>query len=156
MIDLASLKSLKVATGGTHFQFIKIGPDGHFTHAEGTGGCAAARHGADHHCCSNPVNDSGALPPARQITLVFNQDMKTSGTGAVIDLSNYSAGFIRRWWRAADRIGRLYNLLTRTVTLTFSPLLPGGYTLNVSQEVQSSVGVKMSTSFALHFTALKR
>ncbi len=154
MIDVASMRTLQVATGGTRSEFIKIGPDGRLYITQSGQIDVLQPVTPPLIIATNPVRGSGALPPARQITLTFDQDMKTSGAGSVVDFSNYL--LVSTAGGGALPIGSAaYNILSRTVTLTFSPLLPGAYKLTVAPELQSATSVKMASAYVLDFTALE-
>ncbi len=155
MVDLATLQSLAIATGGSRGDEIKTTALGSILLSQSEQVDILSPIEAPRVAGSNPPDGATAGLPLGTITVTFDHDMfqgDSTDPRSVLNPSNYqiigdTAGPI-----AVSAV--VYDASSRTATVTFDAIEAGGYTLEVDASIQSTEGLALAEPYSAHFQAL--
>ena len=156
MVDLATLQTVAVATGGTRGDEIKTTADGRVLISQS--------HEVDVLSpVMPPLSPAATRPPVRPsalplgtIGIVFDHDMDQGGptdSHSVLDPANYPL--------IGDAAGPIaiksvaYDAASRTAILSFDAIEPGGYTMAVGTTIESTDGLALARPYSAHFVAIE-
>src|SRR5262249_44462317 len=139
MVDLATLRTVAIATGGTRGDHIKTTARGQILISQSHEVDILAPVQAPHVAGSNPPDGATVGLPLGGIQIIFDQDMfqgDPADVHSVLDPANYqlagsSAGSILI--KAVS-----YDPASRTATLSFDAIEAGTYTIQVGTSIQST------------------
>jgi len=159
MVDLASMQSLSVATGGTRGEFIHIGPDGRLFVTQANQVDVFSPLTPPRIIASLPVSGSAAVIPFTEVTLTFNQRMfasrADSATASVFNVDLFNLKDVGS--EVVVPIGAIsYDEGTATAKLQFESLLPDAYTLTISGDLESAAGVAMGDDVSIEFVVVEQ
>ncbi len=156
MVDLATLRRVSVADGGTRGDVIVTTSDGKVLVSQSNQVDVLNPAVAPLVIATNPPIDGIALLPSSTITITFDQEMFTGVGGelnSVLNPDNYLL--------VGDTVGDVgltevfYIDATNTVHLLGGQLQPDSYTLTVQSDVTSIEGLPMETDYVTTFTAVQ-
>ena len=155
MVDLATMKVVDVASGGTRGDIVTTSADGRVFLSQSNQVDVLGPVRAPHVASTNPPPDSLVALPFASITVTFDDDMlATAGTDprSVLDPDNYQlvgdgAGLI-------PIQGVAYDKATRTAVLSFAPLTGDHYQLKVLTGVQNVAGLGLAQPYVTDFTTV--
>ncbi|MBN8490904.1 MAG: LEPR-XLL domain-containing protein, partial [Burkholderiales bacterium] len=155
MVDVATLKRIAVATGGTRGDVVFATSDGRVLISQGDQVDLLAPTAPPRVVATSPA-DGGTLPlPLPFMTVVFDQDMfvgDAAHPGSVLNPANYKL--------VGDSVGEVtlqglrYDPATRSVLLVTGVLQPDRYTLTVQDTLQSVLGERMGGDHVTRFDAI--
>ena len=154
MVDLATMQTLAVATGGSRGDEIKTTPDGRVLLSQSLQVDVLGPVTAPLVLAVNPPPSSVVSLPLGSISVTFDQDMLAddlTDPGSVLNPSNFvltgdSSGAV-----AIQSV--VYDTATRTAVLSFDALLSDHYELRVLSSVKSAIGVPLAQEYDSEFTA---
>jgi hypothetical protein len=155
MVDLATMKVVDVASGGTRGDIVTTSADGRVFLSQSNQVDVLGPVRAPHVASTNPPPGSLVALPFASIAVTFDDDMlATAGTDprSVLDPDNYQlvgdgAGIIPIQAVAYDKV-------TRTAVLSFAPLAGDHYQLKVLTGVQNVAGLKLAEPYVTDFTTV--
>jgi YD repeat-containing protein len=156
MVDLATLHTVAIATGGTRGDELKATPRGQILISQSDQVDILSPVQAPRVAGSNPPDGATVGLPLGTITVIFDHDMfqgDPTDPRSVLDPANYqlvgdTAGPIAINSVAYDPTGRI-------AVLSFDAIEPGGYTLSVGTAIQSTDGLALADPYSAHFTAIE-
>jgi large repetitive protein len=155
MVDVATLKRIAVAQGGTRGDVVFTTSDGRVLISQSDQVDVLAPAVAPRVVTTSPA-DGGTLPlPLPFITVVFDQDMSVGDAahpGSVLNLDNYK--LVGDAVGAVTLQGLRYDAATRSVLLVTGALKPDRYTLTIEDSLQSVLGQRLSTDHVVRFDAI--
>ncbi len=155
MVDVATLRRVAVADGGTRGDVIITTRDGRVLVSQSHQVDLLNPITAPLVVATYPPKYSMVSLPLSYVTVTFDQDMFVGdGTesASVTNLANYELLRIGADEVPFDSIS--YEDDTYTVLLTFGRIDPGEYQLRVSREVVGATGLPMQADYATTFTAV--
>ncbi|MCP4713252.1 MAG: hypothetical protein GY869_31865, partial [Planctomycetes bacterium] len=156
MVDLASMESVEIATGGSRGDFIHVGPDGRVYITQGDQVDVLYPLTPPHIIATTPVDQMEFAPVINIATVVFDSDMKhdfSNDPNSVINPANYMLMDVST--QQPINIGALtYNIDTRTVSVWFESLPADSYQLKISAALQNEMGINLESSYTVEFSVL--
>jgi hypothetical protein len=155
MIDLATLQTVAVATGGTRGDVIATTPDGRVLLSQSHQVDVLEPLQAPLVAGTNPPADATVALPLGSVSVTFDHDMflgDATDARSVLDPANYS--LTRADGSAVTIQAVAYDQASRTAVLTFDAINAGDYTLHVSTNVLSSDGLGLALAYTTQFTAV--
>ncbi|RLF92340.1 APHP domain-containing protein, partial [Thermococci archaeon] len=156
MVDLVTLKSVKIADGGTRGGFMHIGTGGRLYVAQGGQVDVFFPITPPVVLATTPVNGMSVLPVVNHADIRFDVDMwsvSADDAQSVTNPDNY-----RLVNKTTDRritISRAdYDPVKRTVTLQFEPLEAALYELTILPNVRSALGLALPEAYTVDFTVM--
>jgi len=154
MVDLATMQTLAVATGGTRGDKITTTPDGRVLLSQSLQVDVLGPVVAPRVLAVDPPPSSVVALPLGSISVSFDQDMladNAADPNSVLNPNNYllqgnSAGSV-------PIISVTYDASSRTAVLTFDALTADDYELRVLTGLRSTEGVNLAQEFDSTFTA---
>ncbi len=155
MVDLATLRIVDIATGGTRGYIVATSANGRiFVSQSHRGRRVGHRAGAP---CrgTNPPSGASIGLPMSSLTVTFDADMLSDDDvdpNSVLNPANY-----RLVGSSAGRItisSVIYDAANRTATLNFNPLFGDKYELDVLGSVENSQRLKLTDVYTTHFKAV--
>ncbi len=154
MVDLATMQTLAVATGGSRGDEIKTTPDGRVLLSQSLQVDVLGPVTAPHVLAVNPPPAAVVALPLGSISVTFSQDMladNVTDPGSVLDPNNFvlqgdSAGLV-------PIRSVVYDAASRTAVLGFNALSADYYNLKVLSSLLSNLGVPLAQEFDSSFTA---
>jgi len=156
MVDLATLQTVAIATGGSRGDEIKATPLGQILISQSHQVDILSPVQAPRVAGSNPPDGSTVGLPLGTISIIFDHDMyqgDPTDPRSVLDPANYqligdTAGPI-----TIDSL--VYDAASRTAVLTFDAIEAGGYTIRVGTSIQSTDDLGLAQPYSAHFQALQ-
>ncbi|MGE4182659.1 MAG: putative Ig domain-containing protein, partial [Limisphaerales bacterium] len=152
-LDVESLDSVTLATGGARGAFLVASPDGRLYVATGEGVDVVFPARPPEVLASDPADRAGAPIGISQASVTFDSSMFRGGSSdarSVTRAENYQ--IIDMSTGAEIRIGAaLYDPESRAVTLVFDALAPSTYELRVSNSIQDDLGNPLAAEYAAEF-----
>ncbi len=154
MVDLATMQTLAVATGGSRGDEIKTTPDGRVLLSQSLQVDVLGPVTAPHVLAVDPPPSSVVSLPLGRISVTFDQDMLAddiTDPGSVLNPNNFVL--------QGDSSGTVpirsvfYDVASRTAVLSFDALLSDHYELRVLSSAQSAIGVPLAQEYDSDFTA---
>ncbi len=145
MVDLATLQTVAIATGGTRGDEIKTTPLGQILISQSNQVDVLSPVTPPLVTGSNPPAGSTVGLPIGTIGIIFDHDMDQGGPTdphSVLDPANYQL--------IGDAAGPIaitsvaYDAASRTATLSFDAIEPGGYTIAVGTTIESTDGLALA------------
>ncbi|MCC7205279.1 MAG: tandem-95 repeat protein, partial [Phycisphaeraceae bacterium] len=154
MVDLASMQTVEIATGGTRGDFLHFGPDGRLYLTQSNQVDVLQPVTPPHVLAMTPVPGSTLVPDVSTARVIFDVDMlagSVSAAGSVINPNNFVLTDLLTG--RAIPVGSLaYDPATRSVYLGFESLQPGEYELRVRSAVSSELGMTLESDYVGQFT----
>ncbi len=155
MVDVATLKRVAVASGGTRGDVVFATSDGRVLLSQSDQVDVLSPAVAPRVVATSPPED-GTLPlPLPFITVVFDQDMFAGDAalpGSVLNLANFK--LVGDVVGAVTLQGLRYDAATRSVLLVTGALRPDRYTLTIEDTLQSLLGERLAGDHVLRFNAI--
>ena len=154
MVDLATMQTIAVATGGSRGDEIKTTPDGRVLLSQSHEVDVLGPVTAPQVVAVNPPPDAAVALPLGSISVTFDQDMlddDVTDPRSVLDPSNYVL--------QGDSAGRIpirsvvYDAASRTAVLSFDAITADHYELRVLTSLMSAIDVPLAQEFDSSFTA---
>ncbi|MCB1942331.1 MAG: putative Ig domain-containing protein, partial [Candidatus Accumulibacter sp.] len=155
MVDLATLKTVVLASGGTRGDQLKAGADGRVFISQSHQIDVLNPVRPPHVARINPPADATVALPFTNVAVTFDEDMlagSAADPNSVLNPDNYrllgdSAGTVSI--RAIA-----YDQASRTAVLSFAPLLADHYQLQVLTRLRGSSGLALAAPYSSGFTAI--
>ena len=155
MVDLATMQTLALATGGSRGDEIKTTPDGRVLLSQSHEVDVLGPVTAPQVVAVNPPPAAAVALPLGSISVTFDQDMladDVTDPGSVLNPSNYvlqgdSAGLV-------PIQSVVYDAASRTAVLSFAALTADHYELRVLTGLLSGIGVPLAQEYDSGFTAI--
>ena len=156
MVDLATLRTVAIATGGTRGDEITTNALGQVLLSQSHEVDVLSPVQAPRVAGSNPPDGSIVDLPLGTIRIAFDHDMDQgdpTDPHSVLDPANYQL--------IGDTAGPItidsvkYDPATRTATLSFDAIAAGGYTIEVGTTIQSTDGLALAQAYSAHFAAIE-
>ncbi len=156
MIDLVTLRQVKLAENGSRGDAVTTTTDGRIFVSQSQQVDVLNAQLEPFVIGTNPPNNANVALPFSLISIAFDQEMQAgdpSAFGSAINPENFQlldeTGF-------AAQIRRInYDPITRTALLIVSGLGQHNYTLTVSGNIKSKLGIAMRTPNVTRFTTLE-
>ncbi|MBS0640237.1 MAG: putative Ig domain-containing protein, partial [Proteobacteria bacterium] len=155
MVDVATLRQVALATGGTRGGMITTTSDGRVLLSQTNEVDVLNPVYAPSVVATNPPDQSSIPLPFPFISVTFDSDMFAgTGTeaGSVLNAANYVLHGAAVGDVAATTI--VYDASNRTVMLSFGNMLPDDYTLTIKSALLSSYGLHLVADKVIQFEAL--
>ncbi len=157
-VDLASLQTLNIATGGTRGEYAGVGADGRLYISQSNQVDVLFPLVAPTVIATNPVNNSSVNPAVTTATITFDSAMDASSAtdpNSVTNPLNYTVTDLTR--NQTINIGAaIYDNTTHTAQIFFESLSPSDqFKLTISGAVESSLGLTLGTAYTSAFTVLQ-
>ncbi len=154
MVDLATMQTLAVATGGTRGDEITTTPDGRVLLSQSLQVDVLGPIVAPRVLAVDPPPGAVVALPLGSISVSFDQDMladNAADPSSVLNPNNYvlegnSAGYV-------PIISVTYDASTRTAVLTFNALAADQYSLRVLTGMRSTEGINLAQEYDSTFLA---
>ncbi len=155
MVDVTTLQQVAVAQGGSRGFDVLATADGRLLISQSHEVDVLLPIQAPQVVASNPPAGATVSLPLGTISVVFDHDMfqgNPSDIRSVLDPANYQL--------VGDTAGPIpitaveYDPASRTAFLSFNAIAPGGYTLSVNPNVQSTDGLGLAQGYSSHFLAI--
>jgi YD repeat-containing protein len=156
MIDLVTMHSVRISSGGSRGDFLHIGGDGRIYATQSNQVVVIQPALAPRVLSVAPTVGSILNPAVNVARVIFDQDMLAGSLldpHAVTNPANYSLTNVGTG-QVFEIGGAYYNAASRTAELRFGSLPPGTYDLAVSGSIQSFAGKSLSPSFTTRFKLL--
>ena len=156
MVDLATLQTVAVATGGSRGDEIKTTALGQILISQSNQVDILSPIEAPRVAGSNPPAGATVGLPLGTISITFDHDMlqtDPSDPHSVLNPANYQL--------IGDTAGPIaisaatYDPASRTAILSFDAINPGGYTIEAHPTIESTDGLELAQPFAAHFKAIE-
>ncbi len=155
MVDLASLGSVMIASGGSRGDFLHVGPGGRLFVTQSNQVDVFLPVVPPRVLSLNPLPGASILPVVNKARVTFTADMAhDDSAGSVLQFANYSLKDIASGQGIAIS-GVAYDSTSRSAVLSFEGLPAGEYELTVSGAVRSQVGAKMETDYQASFVVMQ-
>jgi len=155
LVDLVSLESVPIATGGGRSEFIKVGPGGRLYATSSAQVDVFFPVLPPQVIATSPPLGAEAVPIVNRATVTFNAGMLTGADpGAVSSLTHYALTDLNTG-RPVTLGAAVYDPATRTVELSFEPLPPDEYELRVRATLESDLGVRLERDHVTQFVVLQ-
>ena len=153
MVDLVTMHTLAVATGGSRGDEIKTTPDGRVLLSQSHQVDVLGPVTAPHVVSVNPPPGADVALPLGSISVTFDQDMladTTTDAGSVLNPNNYSLQGDSAGMVPAQAV--TYNAASRTAVLFFNSLTADNYQMKVLTGLKSDQGHQLGPGvrFGLH------
>ncbi|MFH1842062.1 MAG: Ig-like domain-containing protein, partial [bacterium] len=155
MVDVATLRRVAVATGGTRGDVVITTSDGRVLLSQSHQVDVINPVYAPSVVATNPPSEAIAPLPLPFISVTFDQDMfvgDSSIAQSVLNTANYTLTGGVTGARPVETV--TYDPEGRTVLLTFEGLLPDSYTLTVEDTVASVFGLTLAEDYTTSFNAI--
>jgi hypothetical protein len=155
MVDLASLRRVAVADGGSRGDVVITTRDGRVLVSQSHQVDALSPAATPVVLATNPPEASLVALPLSLITVTFDQDMfvgEGTEAGSAVNPANFA--LMGRNSGPASLQRAFYAAEGRTVSLLFSSLPPDDYALTVSRAVTSIQGSQMTGDYTTTFSAV--
>ncbi len=157
-VDLASLQTLDIASGGSRGEYTAVGPDGRLYISQSNQIDVLFPLVAPNVIAPNPVNNSSVNPAVTTATITFDSAMDASSAtdpNSVTNVADYTLTDITR--HQTVNIGAaIYDNATHTAQIFFESLSPSDqFTLTVSGSVESALGLTLGTPYTSTFSVLQ-
>ena len=154
MVDLATMRRIAVASGGTRGDVVHTTSDGRLLISQSNQVDLVAPATAPIVVATNPPSGAQIALPQAFLSVTFDQDMfvgSASAAGSVLNPAYYtlvgeSAGTLRPQ-------SVRYDAATRTAFLSFGVLLADSYSLTASAALTSQYGQRMAVNYVTQFEA---
>ena len=155
LVDLATMQSVAVATGGTRGGSILTTADGRVLICQSSQVDVLSPIVPPRVAATNPPSTAVAALPLQGISITFNRDMldtDASDPHSVLNPANYQ--LTGDDTGPVPILGVTYDADSRTAVLTVDAMAPDHYTLQVLTGVQSSDGLDLAATYSTQFTAV--
>ncbi|TVS15269.1 MAG: tandem-95 repeat protein, partial [Planctomycetaceae bacterium] len=155
MVDMATLRRVTIATGGTRGDIVQTTSDGRVLLSQSHQVDVIAPILAPRVAATNPPHEALVALPRGQISVTFDQAMlvgSASDPASVLNPSHYT--LVSQTIGPVDVAGLTYDAASFTVLLDFDALQTGSYTLTVDTGVRSMLGLELAEAYAIEFTAI--
>ncbi|WP_404783509.1 putative Ig domain-containing protein [Altericista sp. CCNU0014] len=149
MVDLATLRKVSVAKGGSRGDIVETTADGSVLLSQSLQVDKLNPVLVPRIVSVNPAPGATLALPLGTISVRFDQDMDSA---SVLNPANYALIGSTQGAIAIQSIQ--YNPTTRTAIVAFDSLNPDVYTLNVSQALKSKAGLTLKEGYTEQFTAI--
>ncbi|QGZ92576.1 CARDB domain-containing protein [Microcystis aeruginosa] len=155
MVDVATLRQVSLAKGGSRGDIIKTTADGRILLSQSHQIDVISPLVAPRVAYTNPAPNANLTLPENTITVVFDQDMlvgTATDAASILNPANYQL--------AGQTVGNLtplsviYDPATRSALLNFETLIPDQYELRVENSLRSKAGLAMPEDYISKFTAI--
>ncbi|MFM6761644.1 MAG: putative Ig domain-containing protein, partial [Microcystis panniformis] len=155
MVDVATLRQVSLAKGGSRGDIIKTTADGRILLSQSHQIDVISPLVAPRVAYTNPAPNANLTLPENTITVVFDQDMlvgTATDAASILNPANYQL--------AGQTVGNLtplsviYDPATRSALLNFETLIPDKYELRVENSLRSKAGLAMPEDYISKFTAI--
>ncbi len=155
MVDVATLRRVAVADGGTRGDVLITTSDGHVLVSQSNQVDVINQATAPLVVATSPPPGAAVALPLSEITITFDQDMfvgQATDLASVINPDNYLLIGRVSGPQTPERV--FYVPETRTVFLALGSLPADEYTLTVSHRVTSIQGIEMAADYTTSFSAV--
>ncbi|KPJ75957.1 MAG: hypothetical protein AMJ54_13385, partial [Deltaproteobacteria bacterium SG8_13] len=155
MVDIATLRRVAVATGGTRGDVVITTSDGRVLLSQSHQVDVIHPVYAPSVVATNPPTDAIVPLPLPFISVTFDQDMLVDDPAlaeSVLNPNNYTLGGDVTGLQPVQTV--VYDPGGRTALLTFQALLPDSYTLTVQDTLTSVFGLTLAEDYTTTFSAL--
>ena len=157
-VDLASLQTVDIATGGTRGEYTAVGPDGRVYISQSNQVDVVFPLVAPNVITTNPINNSSVNPAVTNATITFDSAMDATSTTdphSVINTANYTLTDLTR--NQVVNIGAaIYDNTTHTAQIFFESLSPNDqFQLTVNSAIESSLGLTLAAPYSSTFSVLQ-
>ncbi|MBD2200392.1 MULTISPECIES: CARDB domain-containing protein [Calothrix] len=155
MVDVTTLRKVKVAQGGSRGDIIKATADGRVLLSQSHQIDVLSPVVAPKVIATNPAPDANITLPYNTLTISFDQDMymgDAGDSGSILNPNNFKLQSNTLGFLTPQTIN--YDAAKRTVQLTFDALIPDRYQLRVENTVKSLAGLEMQADYIDDFTAI--
>jgi YD repeat-containing protein len=149
MVDLATLRKVSVAKGGSRGDIVETTADGSVLLSQSLQVDKLNPVLMPRIVSVNPAPGTTLALPLGTISVRFDQDMDSA---SVLNPANYALIGSSQGAIAIQSIQYIPN--TRTAIVAFDSLNPDRYTLNVSQALKSKAGLTLKEGYTEQFTAI--
>jgi sugar lactone lactonase YvrE len=157
-VDLKSLQTVDIATGGTRGDFVHVGPDGRLYVTQSNQVDVLFPVVAPHVIASDPVDASSLLPVVNTATFTFDNDLVSNSmddSHSATNVANYTLVDLTRG-QTLPIGAAVYDPAARTVQLFFESLAPNDqYQITVSTNIRSTLGLGFEQPFHTTFNVLQ-
>ena len=155
MVDVATLQTVALATGGTRGGVVITTADGRVLLSQTNGVDVIAPAYAPAVIGTNPPNAAVEPLPLPYLTVTFDEDMLADAAtdpASVLNPANYTLVGATGGAQAVQSVQ--YDAATHTALLSFGTLLADSYTLTVGTGVESAAGIALPAAYVTSFTGL--
>ncbi len=155
MVDVATLRQVSLAKGGSRGDIIKTTADGRILLSQSHQIDVISPLVAPRVAYTNPAPNANLTLPENTITVVFDQDMlvgTATDAASILNPANYQL--------SGQTVGNLtplsviYDPATRSALLNFEALIPDQYELRVENSLRSKAGLAIPEDYITKFTAI--
>ncbi len=155
MVDLATLQTVTIASGGTRGDVLTTTPDGRVLLSQSNQIDVISPIQPPRVAGTNPPPDALVALPLGSIAVTFDHDMladdPTTDPASVLNPANYSLIGAASGAIAVQNV--TYNAGSRTAVLTFNTLQADKYVFQVGTGVESADHLALATAYSLPFQA---
>jgi hypothetical protein len=154
MVDLDSMRSVPIATGGTRGDFAKVGLDGRLYVTQSEQVDVFSPLQAPHIIATLPVDGGSAVRVFNRLRITFDTTMRADATvSSATNVNNYELTNLTTGERIT--IGAaIYNEPTNSIELIFEALQSDPYKLRVLPAIQSAIGLNLEATHVVRFSVL--
>ncbi|WP_048324300.1 CARDB domain-containing protein, partial [Crocosphaera watsonii] len=155
MVDMATLRHVVVASGGSRGDIVKTTNDGRVLLSQGQQVEVLNPIIAPQVVATNPSPNSQITLPHNTILVTFDQDMfigDSSNENSVLNPLNFQL--------TGESVGTFipqqvqYDSSSRTALVIFDAIIPDRYELLIESDIQSVAGLEMDADYSGQFTAI--
>ncbi|MCL4179872.1 MAG: tandem-95 repeat protein, partial [Verrucomicrobia bacterium] len=157
LVDLVSLKTVQLATGGSRGDFVHIDQAGRVFVTQSDRVTVLFPVTVPQVIATTPVTGGGVLPVVNRATVTFDLDMLHGGAAdpaSVTNPANYELTNLGTGQRFSVGDAN-YDRSSRTVRLSFESLTPARYELRVAGGLESELGIALGQDYAVEFQVLQ-
>ncbi|MAE66325.1 MAG: hypothetical protein CMJ18_18805, partial [Phycisphaeraceae bacterium] len=155
MVDLATLQTVDVATGGTRGDVVRATTDGRVLLSQSNQIDVLNPVVAPRVAGVDPPDGSVVVLPRGAVSIIFDQDMRAGDPADPNSVLN-PANFLLIGDDTGEQsiVSITWSAETRTATVVFDALQPDRFELRVAANLRSTAGLSLGSRFTSRFTAV--